>query len=262
MIELWIDGSCFLVNHLRIASVGFIIKKGEMTIAKSSKIVGKGKKMTNNIAEYNAFIYALREIKRRQLNTEEILVRSNSRLLVNQIRGSWKAKTAAIFPLYREARQIAINLKLKIKWISKEMNIEANEIAYIAVKNWTENNCDLKDSYKDEKTTFSCISTDEKNKQQNNLLKENRNGFKKYKEIERIGETENFLIDYDVTFSCFFYMGKRFLVIVHSNLVLKKTKWIVYLKYFQILRKPSGKLVIFSSYVLYNVVSKKKYSKK
>ncbi len=209
MIELWIDGSCFLVNHLRIASVGFIIKKGEMTIAKSSKIVGKGKKMTNNIAEYNAFIYALREIKRRQLDTEEILVRSNSRLLVDQIRGSWKAKTAAIFPLYREARQIAINLKLKIKWISKEMNIEANEIAYIAVKNWTENNCDLKDSYKDEKTTFSCISTDEKNKQQNNLLKENRNGFKKYKEIERIGETENFLIDYDATFELFLLYGKE-----------------------------------------------------
>ena len=209
MIELWIDGSYFILNQEKIASAGLIIKKGEITIAKSSKITGKGKEMNNNIAEYNAFIYALREIKRRQLDTEEILIRSNSRLLVDQMNGSWKAKTETIFPLYREARQIAINLKLKIKWISKEVNIEANEMARLALKNWIENNCDPKYLKKDEKVTFSCISKDDINKEENYQLKETRNSFKKYTEIERIGETENIFIDYDATLELFLLYGKE-----------------------------------------------------
>jgi ribonuclease HI len=122
MIEVLIDGCCYPVNPGGTACTGYVIKRKGQTIAKGSKIVGKGKGMTNNVAEYKALIAVLEEIKRRRLHNEEIIIKSDSQLLVNQMNGNWKVKSQLLYPLYREAKKRAANYNLTIKWIPRELN--------------------------------------------------------------------------------------------------------------------------------------------
>ena len=214
LIEVWIDGCCWPVNPGGTACTGYVIKKGGLTIAKGSKVIGEGKGMTSNVAEYHALIHVLEEIKKRQLYTEEILIRSDSNLLVNQMNGNWKVKAASIFALYREAKILAADLNLKIKWVPRELNEEADAMSRVAFKNWTAKNYDQIDSQSEKKLnsdlrTFPNFLTEGETKLESNRLEEMVKGFKKWNPKERIGETENFYIDLDKSEDLILLYGKE-----------------------------------------------------
>ena len=244
MIEVWIDGSCYPVNPGGTACVGYVIKKGEITVAKGSKIIGRGKGITNTVAEYNAFICALKEIKRRQLDSEEILIRSNSKLLLDHMRGSWNVKTESVFPLYREARQLTTNLKFNIKWISRELNKEVNELSRLAFKNCNDANI-LQQSTQLEKRserdlcTFPSFLSDNEVKKESSQIEQSEKVLKKYNQIERIGETENFFIDYDKSTDLFLLYGKEISENCVFKLGLKKDEFV---KVFEVFQKRIKKL--------------------
>jgi ribonuclease HI len=134
MIEVWTDGS--YVPTERIACIGFVIENNGATIAKKGKAVGVGKGMTSNVAEYYALIHALREIQRLKLEREEILVRSDSELLVKQMNGEYKVRALHLEPLKDEARSLIQTSRFKIVWINKEQNEEAHELAQSAYEQW------------------------------------------------------------------------------------------------------------------------------
>ncbi len=56
---------------------------------------------TNNVAEYRALVEGL--AKARELAVDEVEVVSDSELLVNQMRGSYKVKNEALRDLWRQA---------------------------------------------------------------------------------------------------------------------------------------------------------------
>jgi ribonuclease HI len=88
--------------------------------------------MTNNQAEYNALLIALRTC--RAWNDPFVEIRADSELLVKQITGQYQVKSQDLKPLYEEA--IGLLLKLdnwSIKHIKREFNGEADAMANAAM---------------------------------------------------------------------------------------------------------------------------------
>ena len=126
MMEVSIDGACVPINPGGTGCIGYVIKNSGIKIVEDSKIIGKGKGMMNNVAEYNALIFALRRLSQLKLENEHIIVKSDSNLLVNQMNRKWKVKAFNLMPLVREARTLAANFHIRIEWIHRDENKEAD----------------------------------------------------------------------------------------------------------------------------------------
>jgi ribonuclease HI len=59
---------------------------------------------TNNVAEYTALLLALQEAQR--LGAQEVDLRLDSKLIVEQLHGRWRVKDVKLRPLWAEARQL------------------------------------------------------------------------------------------------------------------------------------------------------------
>lgn len=132
MIEVWIDGLCEPINPWGAACLGYVIKRNGAEIDKGSDVIGVGQGMTNNVAEYTALIRALERVRELKLGKEEIIVRSDSKLVVNQMKGEFKVKARLLLPLYTKAKILANGLDITFKWIPREENAEADELSRVA----------------------------------------------------------------------------------------------------------------------------------
>ncbi len=87
---------------------------------------------TNNEAEYYALLKALALIEERwadksngriQGNVGEILVRSDSQLVVNQVNGQWRVEDSKLIELSEEARDSLKKLgPVRLEWVPREEN--------------------------------------------------------------------------------------------------------------------------------------------
>ena len=93
------------------------------------KYIGRA---TNNVAEYYGLITALDYAASQGIS--RLLVRSDSELLVRQMQGSYKVKSADLRPLYERARKLANSLAyFAIEHVPRELNREADELANVAL---------------------------------------------------------------------------------------------------------------------------------
>ncbi len=82
---------------------------------------------TNNIAEYTSLVKALEAAK--QIGAEQLMVFSDSELLVRQINGQYKVKSEQIRPLFRQAVDLLDEFKnWKVRHIAREKNKEADRL--------------------------------------------------------------------------------------------------------------------------------------
>jgi ribonuclease HI len=82
---------------------------------------------TNNVAEYSALVEGLR--KAAELHLNELEVVSDSELVVNQMRGSWKVKNEALRELWREAMRLATTFdKITYNAVRREHNELADRL--------------------------------------------------------------------------------------------------------------------------------------
>ena len=108
------------------ASYGVVIRnpRGEI-LAKLKKYIGRS---TNNVAEYYGLIAALDYAQ--QHNIHALRVESDSELLVRQMRGQYKVKSAELRPLFERARKMAQTFaSFKIEHVYREKNAEADALA-------------------------------------------------------------------------------------------------------------------------------------
>jgi ribonuclease HI len=83
---------------------------------------------TNNVAEYAALLAALE--RARALDVEELDVRSDSLLLVEQMNGGYRVKAAHLKPLWLRARTLAAAFRrFSIVHVPREANREADALA-------------------------------------------------------------------------------------------------------------------------------------
>ena len=65
---------------------------------------------TNNVAEYLAIVAALKKVGE-EFGSVEVLIVSDSELVVNQLKGNYKVKDGKLRPLYEQALEMARGLK-------------------------------------------------------------------------------------------------------------------------------------------------------
>ncbi len=87
---------------------------------------------TNNVAEYRGLIAALEWARRRDFPA--LHVRSDSLLLVQQMRGNYKVKNAGLQPLYARARLLALEIgRVTYEHVGRALNAHADRLANAAM---------------------------------------------------------------------------------------------------------------------------------
>lgn len=121
------------------AAIGVIFcnEKGQL-IKKYSEYLGEN--LTNNEAEYQAVIFALRKFKalfgKKLAKSTEIELRSDSELLIKQLTGKYKILEPKIQPLFITVWNLKFDFKkIKFKLISRQKNQEADRLVNEALNN-------------------------------------------------------------------------------------------------------------------------------
>ncbi len=107
------------------AAYGVIIRnpKGEV-VAELSQYLGH---QTNNFAEYSGLLAALDYAVREKIAS--LKVRSDSELLVRQMKGVYKVKNLALQELFRQAQLLVRKLEhFSIEHVFREQNKEADQL--------------------------------------------------------------------------------------------------------------------------------------
>lgn len=87
---------------------------------------------TNNQAEYTAVIEGLKRAK--ELGARRITVRSDSRLLVEQLEGRFRVRNPTLQRLHQEVRKLAADFELvRYEHVPRERNREADRLANAGV---------------------------------------------------------------------------------------------------------------------------------
>ena len=92
-------------------------------------------KASNNVAEYTAVIRGLE--RAHELGATDVLLRSDSQLLINQLTGRYRVKTPHLQPLHRRVRQLAARFDaIEFEHVRRERNTEADRLANEGVDSW------------------------------------------------------------------------------------------------------------------------------
>jgi ribonuclease HI len=87
---------------------------------------------TNNVAEYRALIAGLEWAKRNEQT--DVLLRSDSLLLVQQMKGVYKVKNAGLQPLHARARLLAHDIgRVAYEHVGRARNAHADRLANTAM---------------------------------------------------------------------------------------------------------------------------------
>jgi len=108
------------------AAYGVVIRnpRGEI-VARLKKYIGR---TTNNVAEYYGLIAALDFAQ--SSSVRELHIESDSELLVKQMRGQYKVKSADLQPLFERAQKMSRSfVSFRINHIYREQNREADALA-------------------------------------------------------------------------------------------------------------------------------------
>ena len=119
------------------AGVGVVIElkvKSEKLKSEKLKVVEEfGKRIgvkTNNEAEYQAVIEALREVKSEKLEVRSIELIMDSKLVCEQLSGNWKIKQDHLKALFSQVKSLEFSLGVPISYthILREKNKRADQL--------------------------------------------------------------------------------------------------------------------------------------
>jgi probable phosphoglycerate mutase len=107
------------------ASYGVYITREDGSVVELKAAIGVA---TNNVAEYNGLLAALRWAVAQGVAT--LHVRADSELLVKQMTGVYRVKNAGLQPLFEEAKSLARTLgRVRFEHVRRELNKEADRLA-------------------------------------------------------------------------------------------------------------------------------------
>jgi ribonuclease HI len=99
--------------------------------------LGHGPGMTNNLSEYRAVIEALQHAESKiELLTERglsLTIRSDSKLVIEQLSGRWRVGSPNLIPLHAAALTIIesfqqLGVPVALEWIPREQNMTADNL--------------------------------------------------------------------------------------------------------------------------------------
>jgi len=116
------------------AGIGVMLETDDRRLCRTfCRYIGEA---TNNVAEYEALLLALREA--RLLHPADVRIRSDSELLVRQLHGRYRVKHPRLRVLYAQALGLihelaAASCRFSVEHISRELNRRADALANQAI---------------------------------------------------------------------------------------------------------------------------------
>ncbi len=87
---------------------------------------------TNNVAEYRGLIAALEWAVERGL--AELVVKGDSLLIIEQMRGNYRVKNEGLIPLHQKARTLVSKIgKVRFEHVRREFNKDADRLSNAAM---------------------------------------------------------------------------------------------------------------------------------
>lgn len=125
---LYIDGAAF--GNPGPSGIGVVLIIDGETVVTRSEDIGYG---TNNRAEYTALLEGMRTARDRGIT--DLLVRSDSQLIVRQMQGEYKVKNKGLVPLRIEAERLARDFdRVRFEHIPRELNEEADALSKLGAE--------------------------------------------------------------------------------------------------------------------------------
>jgi probable phosphoglycerate mutase len=107
------------------AGYGVHIEREDGTIVELKESLGLA---TNNVAEYNGLLAALRWAVENGVTA--LHIRSDSELLVKQLKGEYRVKNPGLQPLYEDAKALIRKIgRVKFEHVRREFNKDADRLA-------------------------------------------------------------------------------------------------------------------------------------
>ncbi len=134
-VQVYFDGLCQPCNPRGIACYAFLIKKEQNIIYSQCGLVAEpfSANATNNVAEYSAITRALEWLLANNYEKENIAIKGDSQLVINQVLGKFKVKAHRIIPLYHKVMSLISNFgNIQFEWIPREQNKEADKLSNFA----------------------------------------------------------------------------------------------------------------------------------
>ena len=136
MIQVWFDGVCEPKNPGGYGAYGVYIIKNGVVLLKEGVFVGKGKTISNNVAEYSGFIHALRFLISKDLHKDKIIIKGDSKLVINQMFSFWRMRRGLYLELAYRAKELRGHFTDIIgKWIPREKNEICDKLAKDVLRN-------------------------------------------------------------------------------------------------------------------------------
>ena len=123
---VYTDGACS--GNPGPMGIGVVVYRGGEILKQVSRAIGEG---TNNIAEYEAVKAALEEAI--ILGADAIEVRTDSKLVVQQLSGKFRVKAPHLREIKKEIDVLAEGLDIHYIWIEREKNALADKLAKDAI---------------------------------------------------------------------------------------------------------------------------------
>jgi len=115
------------------SGIGFVLFADDgfelVTLCEGGAFIGE---TTNNVAEYQALLWGLDNA--RNFDVEHVSIRSDSELMVKQIKGEYQVKSTGIKPLYQRVMHLLGAFKgFDIEHVFREDNSRADTLANVAM---------------------------------------------------------------------------------------------------------------------------------
>lgn len=128
-VVIYTDGGAR--NNPGPAGAGVVLVDGAKKVG-LKKFLGE---LTNNAAEYEALVLALKEAKKRGLASREIEVRMDSELIVRQLNNEYQVKEESLWPQYIKVHNLVVAHFPHITFVHvpREENKEADRLVNEAI---------------------------------------------------------------------------------------------------------------------------------
>jgi ribonuclease HI len=128
----WFDGACEPVNPGGTASFGVIVKDDRAVLLKEHGLVGKGSRMSNNVAEYAGVLHILKYLSSRPPG--RVTIYGDSNLVINQLNGKWRVRKGLYLSIALETKELLAYLRglgwqINFCWIPREQNEECDALS-------------------------------------------------------------------------------------------------------------------------------------
>ncbi len=125
---MYTDGLCEPKNPGGYGCYGWIAYEFDgRTVAQNWGTIGHGDGMTNNIAEYWALLFALDFAKSQ--GWTHVRIRTDSKLVVEQVNGRWACKAPSLQHLHTEAQRLVTLTRATLEWVPRGQNMQADALS-------------------------------------------------------------------------------------------------------------------------------------